>query len=397
LLYRPEDFEPLTEEPWDEARIRSGIREIVADTDAALRGPKLLWRAEDWDRWRATSPLKALFVGAAGVLWALDDLRERGHAETRLELGELGLQVLARYRARPDLARWTDLPEARDSSLLSGEAGILLVAFRLAPTQELADALHARVRDNVHNEADEIMWGSPGTLIAARLMVAWTGEDRWRAAWDESAEALLARRDTQGLWTQLLHGQTHRFLGPVHGLTGNALSVSRLLDDARRVALQSETAAILERTAFVEDGLANWPPVERPALASANGDIRVQWCHGAPGIVCAAASYLDQERLLAGAELTWRAGGHGEAKGAGICHGTAGNGYALLKAFAQTATSAGSSGHVASPCTRSRRYAVGAPSWDGVATRSGRETSASRSTSPIASTHVLRTRFSTPD
>jgi hypothetical protein len=176
VLYRPDDFERVTDEAWDEARIHSAIREIVADTDAALRGPKLLWRADDWDRWRATSPLKDLFVGAAGVLWALADLREREHAETELDLGDLALCVLDRYRTRPDLASWTDIPEPRESSLLSGEAGILLVAFRLAPSRELADALHIRVRENVHNEADEIMWGSPGTLIAARLMLAWTGE-----------------------------------------------------------------------------------------------------------------------------------------------------------------------------------------------------------------------------
>ncbi len=36
LLYRPEDFEPLVDEPWDADRIRAGIREIVEDTDAAL-------------------------------------------------------------------------------------------------------------------------------------------------------------------------------------------------------------------------------------------------------------------------------------------------------------------------------------------------------------------------
>jgi hypothetical protein len=38
--------------------------------------------------------------------------------------------------------------------------------------------------------------------------------------------------------------------------------------------------------------------------------------------------------LLAGGELTWRAGPHG--KGAQLCHGTAGNGYAFLKLFART-------------------------------------------------------------
>ncbi len=60
----------------------------------------------------------------------------------------------------------------------------------------------------------------------------------------------------------------------------------------------------------------------------------MQWCHGAPGIVIAASAYLPEELLLAGAELTWQAGGHG--KGPGLCHGTAGNGYALLKAFERT-------------------------------------------------------------
>jgi hypothetical protein len=32
----------------------------------------------------------------------------------------------------------------------------------------------------------------------------------------------------------------------------------------------------------------------------------------------------------------WRAGPHGDEKGPNICHGTAGNGYAFLKAFART-------------------------------------------------------------
>jgi len=40
--------------------------------------------------------------------------------------------------------------------------------------------------------------------------------------------------------------------------------------------------------------------------------------------------------VLAGAELIWRAGAHREEKGHGICHGTSGNGFALLKAFART-------------------------------------------------------------
>jgi hypothetical protein len=75
MLYRPEAFEPLVDTPWSELRARAAIREIVKDADAAFRGPRLFWRANEWDGWHGTSPMKNLYVGTAGVLWALDRLR----------------------------------------------------------------------------------------------------------------------------------------------------------------------------------------------------------------------------------------------------------------------------------------------------------------------------------
>jgi len=332
VLYRPEAFEPLTEEPWRVHRVREAVREIVADTDDALRGPKLMWRADDWDRWQATSPMKNLYVGAAGVLWALDELRRSGHAETRLDLAELALGNLELYRARPDQMK-IQLPEPRESSLLCGETGVLLVTWRLAPDQEIADDLLARVRANVSNEAEEVMWGAPGTLIAAHAMLEWTGDERWRGAWQESADALWSRREADGMWAQRLYRQVLRSLNPPHGLVGN---VQALLDSARRRQIELETAAILARTAVIEDGLANWPPRDRPDLPGPDGQIRVQWCAGGPGIVISACDYLDEDLLLAGAELPWHTGPPGLEKGPSICHGTAGNGYAFLKAFART-------------------------------------------------------------
>jgi DUF1680 family protein len=53
-------------------------------------------------------------------------------------------------------------------------------------------------------------------------------------------------------------------------------------------------------------------------------------------VIAGAADYLDEELLLAGAELVWQAGAHRDEKGHGLCHGTSGNGFALLKAFART-------------------------------------------------------------
>jgi len=335
VLYRPEAFEPLTEDPWNADAVRDLIREIVADTDDALRGSKLMWRADDWDRWQATSPMKNLYVGAAGVLWALDELRRFGHAETRLDLAELALSNLELYRARPDQMK-IELPEPRESSLLCGETGVLLVAWRLAPSAGLADDLIARVRANVSNEAEEVMWGTPGTLIAARAMLDWTGDERWRDAWQASADALWSRRGEDGLWTQRLYRQELRSLNPPHGLVGNVQALRPLLDSQRRDRLERDSAAILERTAVLEHGLANWPPHDRPTLPGPDGQIRVQWCAGGPGIVVAAADYLEEELLLAGAELPWHAGPPLLEKGLSICHGTAGNGYAFLKALART-------------------------------------------------------------
>lgn len=93
---------------------------------------------------------------------------------------------------------------------------------------------------------------------------------------------------------------------------------------------------MLARTAVVENGLANWPMSHGEGLVSQDGQIRLQWCYGGAGIVTSSSSYLDEELLLAGAELTWRAGPPALEKGPGICHGTAGNGYAFLKTFERT-------------------------------------------------------------
>lgn len=333
MLYRPEAFERLVDTEWDEQRARARIRDIVADTEAAFRGPKLFWQADAWDRWHGTSPMKNLYVGTAGVLWALNRLEQFGYAETKLDLPELATRNVELSRARPDFIKGMKLPTPREAALMTGEAGILLVAWRLTQNSEFADDLFALVRANVDNEADEVMWGAPGTLLAAQAMWSWTHEERWNVLRNETAAALLSRRDSEGYWIQRLYGQELRSLTPPHGLVGNVQMLLPVLGDEDASALTDKAAAILAETAVVEDGLANWPPRPRPELAGPDGQIRVQWCAGSPGIVASAFRYLDEELLLAGAELPWRTGPPNLEKGPGICHGTAGNGYAFLKVY----------------------------------------------------------------
>jgi hypothetical protein len=315
--------------------VRAAIRLIVADVDGAFDADAL-WPADEWDGWQAALPMKNLYVGAAGVIWALDVLRRRGHADTQIDLAAAAACTLGAFREAPDFMTGEVLPSPPESALLTGETGILLVAWRLAPAVDLERDLLARVHANLDNEADDLMWGTPGTLVAARAMAQWTGEERWRDAWRESMEALWQRRDADGFWTQSLYGHVARRLGPAHGLVGNALVLLDGVDEGRRAQLITDTAALLAQTAVVEARLANWPMRVGEDLVADDDEIRVQWCAGAPGIVTSAASYLDEELLEAGAELTWRAGPPGMDKGPGICHGTAGNGYAFLKLFART-------------------------------------------------------------
>jgi len=327
MLYEPTTFDPLIDEPWVPAHVADAIAAIVADADAAFDS-KTLWPAYEWDAREKPLPLSGLYVGAAGVIWALDELRKRGHPESSHDLAAAVARAVELERATPDFSADAHY---RPGALLSGETGALLIAFRLTSDRALTDDLHALVRENGDNPTDDISWGAPGTLLAALAMGEWTGEERWDEAARESATALRERRGDDGLWRQ---DDDYRGLGTGTGAAGNTLALLRFEPDH---ALASETAAVLSRHAFREGGLANWPGTPRPQLASLrDGLIRLQWCTGAPGILAGAWHYLDEDLVLAGAELVWRAGAHRDEKGHGLCHGTSGNGFALLKAFART-------------------------------------------------------------
>jgi lantibiotic modifying enzyme len=326
-LYEPTMFDALIDEPWIPARVEKSIAAIVADADAAF-DPTALWPAYEWDAQEKPLPLSGLYVGAAGVIWALDELQERGHAASSLDLTAALARAVELERAAPDFSADEHY---RPGALMSGETGALLVAFRLTSYPTFADDVHALVRGNVDNPTDDISWGTPGTLLAALTMRDWTGERRWDEAARESATALRGRRGNDGLWRQ---DEDYRGFTTLHGVAGNTLALLRFEPDE---AVASESAAVLARHAVSVDGLANWPGSPRPQLARPrDGRICLQWCTGAPGVVAGAWEYLDEDLLLAGAELIWRAGAHQDEKGHGLCHGTSGNGFALLKAFART-------------------------------------------------------------
>jgi lantibiotic modifying enzyme len=142
-----------------------------------------------------------------------------------------------------------------------------------------------------------------------------------------------------------MYGKVVQYLGAGHGFAGNVYALLKgasLLDEPRRATLYERCVATLRKLAKTEGAAVNWPPgtyVPRPGGAR----MLMQWCHGAPGFVTGLADFPAQwspemDALLAGAgEATWLAGPL--TKGYGLCHGTAGNGYAFLKLYARTGNS----------------------------------------------------------
>jgi hypothetical protein len=309
MLFSPESHEPLVETAWRAERIRSAIAAIAADAESSFDDG---WPAHPRDLLPHEDPstrFRTLYEGGAGVVAALHRLAQRGFVELRRDY----VPYLEHSVEAP-----SDFPdEDAERSLWGGQTGIRLVLQRLAPSAANLAGLSELIAANERDERCELMWGSPGTILAGReLGLDVTAGVEW----------LLAQRDADGLWTQRLHGRSSRCLGPAHGFAGCVLALGGVAD-------VSET---LQPFAVEEDGLVNWLPyAEMDRLdAPRDGRIRTQWCHGAPGIVSTLAHLLEEELAVAGGELTWRAGPL--QKGAGLCHGTAGNGYAFLALLARS-------------------------------------------------------------
>ncbi|MHB8643530.1 MAG: lanthionine synthetase C family protein [Gaiellaceae bacterium] len=284
MLYDKKQHEPLAGGPWDERNARYAIADIV-------------------DELRGAQPLEppGIYDGRAGETWALRVLGE----DVAVELGE-----------------------ADEPSYVEGELGIALVAGE-------RERATAAARTCIASDANELLYGAAGALVSAVLLglddVAREAVERLWSTWafDSKLRACI--------WAQELDGRTGRNLGAAHGLAGNAYALLRaggFQSPTHQRELLDRVVEALDRTAMRQGALANWlPSLDAPA-----NKVRVQWCHGAPGIVAALAGAPKHAELdallLAAGELTWTAGPL--KKGPGLCHGTAGNGYAFLKLHRRT-------------------------------------------------------------
>ena len=342
MLFDRERHEALVDRPWNEAIVRAGIAALVAEIESA-RLPGGHWSVHPGD---VEGPMpdegfKSVYLGSAGLLWALWYLQREGAVTLRADPCQAIDGVAAAYRSAPDTCGVVP-------SYYLGEAGIELVRWRMTGAADATERLYAAVEANIPNPTNEALWAAPGTMVAAWHLWAATADARWRTLYLANVEQLWRTwqaDDEAGcmLWTQDLYGHVCQLLGAGHGFAGNVyplLKGAALLDPTRRQALYARTLQTLLASELRDGEASNWPPgvgTSRPG----RDKVLMQWCHGAPGIVTGLADFpvgLSEEMdalLLRAGEAVWRAGPL--AKGPGLCHGTAGNGYALLALHQRTA------------------------------------------------------------
>jgi hypothetical protein len=342
MLFDPIRHEPLAPLPWDPARARDAIAAITRDAEDRFDARKL-WPPHPLDEPTSPGrPYTELYFGAAGAILALALLRRTGMAKLLRDPAE---------RMRALLASFPSPPYGADdaASLFVGEVGVLLAAQRVTPDARYEARLTKRIAENITDPADELFWAAPGTGLAALFLHEWSGPPIFRDLALRSFEHAVSRwnEDPEAggrIWTQHLYGRILRYLGGAHGFAGNVHALLRagaLFSPERLDEIRREAARTAVATAVIEGDLANWPAtIEQIPTFDGRRHGLIQWCHGAPGMIMGLSSVpvglsprLD-ELLLAGGELIHKAGPL--RKGPGLCHGTAGNGYALLKLHART-------------------------------------------------------------
>jgi hypothetical protein len=357
---------------WSEEEARAAIREIVDDALAHF-DPETLWPSHPLDG--VPHGLAGLYMGASGVILALDQLKRAGAIDDARDF----VPVLPRLIAQDDFGLKNTTFGAY-GSLLMRDLGPLLLTMRLRPSTDIADRIQTRIEGNNALPPLELMWGTAGSMLACTFMdkfeslsptggegkgegadadisngnitdtsspppypgpLPQRGRGRFGELYREQAARLLGDLEDRGayrIWLPDIYGQRHRFVGLVHGFAGNMLALLRgwrwLTPEQQRTVEEISVTTLAATARRSEEG-ANWlmdaDELEAPMLC--------QVCHGAPGIVLAFAEapFRDPqfETLLEEAgNLIWSAGPL--KKGSNLCHGTGGNGYAFLKLYRRT-------------------------------------------------------------
>ncbi|MBL4942236.1 MAG: LanC-like protein [Colwellia sp.] len=333
MLFDRKRHELLTTTSWNKIIVQKAITSIIDDVEQSLL-PNACWPTHplDAESYSRIGPKWSAYAGAAGTIHALQILKYYGYKTN--DLSHLLATVHSSFLKSPDVSV--------EPGLQIGEIGILMPLILAEPdNQYVLEHLLKCMEETIDLPLYEITSGQSGMMHVALALYRKTGNICWKNMFVKGARSLMDnwQQDTETgewLWQSQVFGLKRHYYGACHGITGNAnilLQGADLLSDSCIEAIIERTIATLNISAKRENGLINWTLCTKPNIDK----LLVQWCHGAAGIVTAMArtpknnsphSKLLDNLLEKTGELVWQAGPL--VKGANICHGTSGNGYAFL-------------------------------------------------------------------
>ena len=201
-LYEPARHERTRGANWSEARACAAIEQVVAATHHAFSAERL-WPIHPFDR-SPERPLsmKPLYFGAAGVIWAIDELGRRGAVEPGPDYSPTVRDLVKRHH--DDLRANTELDNymgRETASYLIGDVGMLMLQWKMQRSDRIADRIHAALQGKV-GDARGLLWGAAGSMVAAVLMHERTSDPRWASVFVMHFDALWSRMrsDESGCW-----------------------------------------------------------------------------------------------------------------------------------------------------------------------------------------------------
>ena len=376
MLFDPASHEPLTERPWDEAAARAAIARDRRRRRERVRR-ETLWPAHPLDvEDGPLPPVASLYLGRDG--------RDLGaaRARTRRAPPSSRRDWAPRRRAACSSATRPSRTSPRSSAGRSRRCGWArpgscwsLTGSRRPPGRRSACSPRAGQRRKPDLGADVGLAGDdargPGDVRAHRRRSTGSkpGASPPTRLWAEWRDDRLGAGPLRQARPLPRPGARLRRQRPC-ARTGRPRSTRPPAELERRAI------ATLAKYAQREDGSPVAAALEPPAVAgrrSARSGATARPA-SSPRSRARPGRRAADRAARAGGELTWQAGPL--AKGAGLCHGTAGNGYAFLKLSSAPATSSGSSARGRSRCTRSSRSSASRPSTAAAATPSGPATPA---------------------
>ena len=241
-------------------------------------------------------------------------------------------------------------------SFLCGVAGPWTVAALVSDLNEAKEwiakvvSLHSQAIDINSGDPDELLYGRCGYLYSLLLLRQELAHASSALIKDDHIRSLLSTILASGTSTalSLQSRSSHNeeinpplfyfwhdspYVGAAHGFAGILyllLKCYKMLTEEELLTLVKPTVDYLLSIRF--------PSGNTPSSVGREHDKLVHWCHGAPGVIYtqieAYKVFRDLKYLTAAmqsADVIWQRGLL--RKGYGICHGTAGNGYAFLALF----------------------------------------------------------------